>query len=91
MSPESRHHLDKNVSPNWRPPAGLSERKPGMTRADRIAHWLVSLGGLCLAGFGVLVMAYLRLGRVGGAIIAAGVIMFVLGFPSEAQKKGYRE
>ena len=91
MSPEPRHHLDKNVSQNWRPPAGLADRKQGMLWSDRIWHWLVSLGGLCLIAAGVVVMAYLHLGRWGGALIAAGIIIFVLGFPSEAQKKGYRD
>jgi hypothetical protein len=91
MPPAPRHRLDKNVSPNWKPPAGFVDRKPRMLWSDRIWHWLVSLSGLCLIGLGVLVMAYLHLGRWGGAIIGAGFATFVLGFPSEAQKKGYRE
>jgi hypothetical protein len=91
MPHKPRHHLDKNVSPNWKPPAGLADRKPGMLWSDRIWHWLVSLAGLCLIGLGVLVIAYLHLGRLGGLIIGVGFVTFALGFPSEAQKKGYRE
>src|SRR3954453_1738173 len=91
MPPEQRHHLDKNVSPNWKPPAGLADRKPGMLWSDRIYHWLVSLGGLCIVPCGVAVMAYLRLGRIGGAIVGVGFVVFILGFPSQAQRNGYRE
>ena len=47
-----------------------------------IWHWLVSLGGLCVAASGVAVMAYLGLGRRGGLLVGVGFVMFVLGFPS---------
>ena len=62
-----------------------------MLWSDRVWHWLVSLGGLCIAACGVAVLAYLRLGRWGGLLIGVGFVVFVLGFPSEAQRKGYRE
>jgi hypothetical protein len=91
MSPGQRHPLDKNVSPNWKPPAGLAQRKSGMAWSDRLWHWLVSLGGLCIVACGVAVMAYLRRGRIGGILIAVGFGVFVVGFPSEAQRRGYRE
>lgn len=91
MLPEQRHHLDKNVSPNWRPPAGLNDRKPGMMWSDRIWHWLVSLGGLCIVALGVAVMAYLRLGKWGGLLVGVGLVTFILGFPSQAQRNGYRD
>lgn len=91
MSSESRHHHDKNVSPNWRPPAGLADRKPGMMWSDRIWHWLISIGGVCLVVLGVIVMPYLRIGRAGGLLVGVGIAMFVFGFPSQAQRNGYRE
>ena len=65
MPPDARHRLDKNVSPNWRPPAGLADRKPGMPWSDRLWHLLVSLGGLWMVAFGVAVMAFA--GRPPGA------------------------
>jgi len=90
-TPEERHRLDKNVSPNWRPPAGLGDRKAGMLWSDRIWHWLVSLGGLCIMGAGVAMMAFMHLGRWGGLVAGVGFIVFVLGFPSQAQRNGYRD
>jgi hypothetical protein len=86
-----RHPLDKNVPPNWRPPAGLADRKPRMPWSDRIWHWLVSLEGLCIVGCGVALMAYLHLGRWGGLLIGVGFVLFLLGFPNQAQRNGYRE
>ena|SRR5258708_4600087 len=86
-----RSKYDKNVSPNWKPVAGLSTRKPGMMWSDRIWHWLVSLGGIAIAGCGVAVMAYLHLGRTGGLIVGLGIGVFLFGFPSQAQRNGYRE
>jgi hypothetical protein len=92
MPPESRHRLDKNVSPNWRPPAGLAERPPGMAWSDRIWHWLVSLGGLAIVAAGVAWVAYLPVGkRVGLVLIIGGFVVFFIGFPSQAQRNGYRE
>src|SRR3954453_13456056 len=92
MPPEQRHHLDKNVSPNWRPPAGLADRKPGMPWSDRLWHWLVSLGGLIVLGCGVAWVAYAPyFKRLGILPIVAGLVVFFLGLPSEAQRKGYRE
>lgn len=91
MSQEKRHPLDKNVSPNWKPPAGLASRKPGMLWSDRIWHLLVSLGGLCVVALGVVLVAYLHLGRWGGWLIGIGFVVFILGFPSQAQRNGYRE
>ena len=85
-------HLDRNVSPNWRPPAGLAGRKPGMPWSDRLWHWLVSLGGLALVGGGVAWVAFVPVGkRMGVLAIAFGFVVFVLGFPSQAQRNGYRE
>src|SRR3954453_22572942 len=92
MPPEQRHHLDKNVSPNWRPPAGLADRKPGMPWADRLWHWLISLGGLAILAGGVAWGAFVPLGKkLGLLLIAVGFAVFVLGFPSQAQRNGYRE
>jgi hypothetical protein len=91
MSVKPRHRLDKNVAPNWKPPAGDPGKKPGMLWSDRIWHWCISLGGLCITGCGAGVMAYLHSGKVGGALIGLGFVVFVLGFPNEAQRKGYRE
>jgi Flp pilus assembly protein TadB len=91
MSAEPRHPLNKNVSPNWKPPAGLAERKAGMMWSDRIWHWLVCLGGLCIVGVGVAVMVFMHLGRLGGVVVGIGFAVFVLGFPSAAQRNGYRE
>ena len=91
MSDGSRHRLDKNVSPNWRAPAGLAERKAGMLWSDRLWHWLVSLGGLCIVAVGVAIMAYLHLGKWGGFVVGIGTVTFFLGFPSQAQRNGYRE
>jgi hypothetical protein len=92
MPPEQRHHLDKNVSPNWRPPAGLANREPGMPLSDRIWHWLVSLGGLAILGGGVAWVAFVPVGKkLGILLIAVGVATFALGFPSPAQRNGYRE
>jgi uncharacterized membrane protein YccC len=62
-----------------------------MAWSDRLWHWLVSLGGLCIVACGVFVVAYLRLGRWGGALVGLGFAIFVVGFPSEAQRNGYRE
>ena len=91
MSLEPRTKLDKNVSPNWKPIPGLAERKPGMLWSDRIWHWLVSLGGLAITGLGVLVMACIHMGRFGGLLVGLGFAVFILGFPSQAQRTGYRE
>jgi len=85
------NRFDKYVALNWKPPAGLADRKPGMLWSDRIWHWLVSLGGLAIVGCGVGIIAYLHSGRLGGGIIALGLVTFVLGFPSQAQRNGYRE
>jgi hypothetical protein len=91
MSPEKRHPLDKNVSPNWKPPTGLGDRKPGMHWSDRLWHLMVSLGGICIAICGGAGIAYFRLGRLGGLLIGVGFVVFLLGFPSQAQRNGYRE
>ena len=92
MPPEQRHHLDKNVSPNWRPPAGLADRKPGMPWSDRLWHWLVSLGGLAIVAGGVAWVAFVPVAkRLGVLLIAVGFAAFILGFPSQAQRNGYRE
>lgn len=95
MSPEQRHPLDKNVSPNWRPPAGLGDRAPGMPWSDRLWHWLVSLGGICLVAAVAAVLACLpgpaRLRNHGLLLVIGGLVVFFLGFPSRAQRNGYRE
>ena len=91
MQPEQRHRLDKNVSPNWRTPVGLAERKPGMPWSDRLGHWLVSLGGLALVAAGVAWVAFVPfVRRFGFLLIGLGFAVFVLGFPSQAQRNGYR-
>ena len=91
MSPERRRQLDKNVSPDWRPVAGLEERKAGMAWSDRVWHWLVSLAGLCVIGVGVAVMAFTHRGHAGGWVVGVGFAIFLAGFPSQAQRNGYRE
>ena len=99
MLPKQRHPLDKNVPPNWRPPAGLADRKLGMMWTDRTWHWLVSLGGLCVIAVGVAFMAFFKdiagadvhFGKFGGLIIGLGFAVFFLGFPSRTQRNGYRE
>jgi hypothetical protein len=92
MPPEQRHRLDKNVSPNWRPPTGLEGRKPGMPWSDWLWHWFVSAGGLALVAGGVAWVAFLPVGRrVGFLMIGIGFVVFIIGFPSQAQRNGYRE
>jgi hypothetical protein len=92
MQPGQRHRLDKNVSPNWRPPAGLADRKPTMPWSDRVWHWLVSLDGLVIVACGVAWIAYAPyFKRLGISGIVVGMVVFFLGFSSEAQRKGYRE
>jgi hypothetical protein len=92
MPPQQRHPLDKKVSPNWRSPAGLADRKPGMLWSDRLWHWFVSLGGLAIVGGGAAWVAFAPIGRrLGILLIALGFAVFILGFPSEAQRNGYRE
>jgi Flp pilus assembly protein TadB len=92
MPQQPRHPLDKNVSSTWKAPAGNPDQKPGMLWSDRIWHWLVSLGGVCIVGVGVLWLAFVPyIRRFGAVVIAVGLAIFILGFPSEAQRKGYRE
>ena len=81
---------DKNVSPNWRPVRGLEQRRRGMPWSDRLYHWLVSLAGLAIIGAGVATIAYLHLGKIGGAMIGVGFVTFILGTPSQAARNGYR-
>lgn len=83
-------NLDQNVSPQWKPVTLLEERKPGMAWSDRIWYWLVSLGGLAIAGAGVAVIAYLHFARTGGWLVGVGFVVFVLGSPSLAARNGYR-
>jgi hypothetical protein len=84
--------FDKNVPKNWKPVAGLENRKPGMSFSDRLWHWLVSLGGLVLIGVGIAWMVYIPYPRRAGIFIAAlGIGVFFTGFPSQAQRNGYRE
>jgi hypothetical protein len=85
MPSGKRHPLDKNVSPNWKPPAGLAERKPEMAWSDRLWHWLVSISGLGISGCGAAGIASLGLGRIGGFIVGIGFVVFLLGFPSRAR------
>jgi hypothetical protein len=91
MPPEERHPLDKNVAADWEPVRGLEYRRAGMAFSDRLWHWLVSLCGLAVAGFGVVVMAVLHSGRIGGIFVGVGIVIFFFGFPSQAQRNGYRE
>jgi hypothetical protein len=91
MPQQKRHTLDKNVAANWEPVRGLEHRRAGMTFSDRLWHWLVSLAGMAVAGFGVVVMAVLHFGRIGGVFVGVGIAIFFLGFPSQAQRNGYRE
>jgi hypothetical protein len=90
MPTKPRANLDKNVSPNWKPVEGLDQRKQKMDWSVRIWHWLVSLGGLALVGLGVLLIAYLGLGKWGGTLIGIGFCIFVLGAPDKATRNGYR-
>jgi hypothetical protein len=89
MPPNKRHPLDKNVSPSWKPVPSLQARKPGMDWSDRLYHGLKSLAGLAIMGCGVVVMAYLGMGKLGGGLIGAGFVTFILGFPSQAERNGY--
>lgn len=91
MTTFTRPDPNKNVSPNWKPVTALEARKPGMHWTDWIFHALVCVGGLGVMVIGVLAVAYVGLGRIGGLTCAAGFVMFALGFPSEAQLRGYRE
>ena len=81
---------DPKVLPNWKPVEGLADRKPGLAWSDRIWHWLVSLGGLCLIAAGVAVIAYLHLARWGGGLVGIGFVVLFLGTPSQAARNGYR-
>jgi hypothetical protein len=90
MPPDPTSKLDQNVSPNWRPVAGLADRKPGMAFSDRLWYWLVSLGGLAMIAAGVAVLAYLHLKHAGGWLVGVGFVVFVLGSPSQAARNGYR-
>ncbi len=91
MTPTQKSKLDKNVSPNWKPVAGLADRKPGLDWAERLRYWLITMGGLLIAGVGVAVVAYLHSGKVGGGLVGLGLIVFVLGSPSQATRNGYRD
>ncbi len=63
-----------------------------MPLSDRIWHWLVSLGGLAIIGAGVAWMAFIPYPKkLGILLIAVGFVVFALGFPSQAQRNGYRE
>jgi hypothetical protein len=91
MQPEKLRNFDKKVSPNWKPPAGLADRKPGMMWSDRIWYWLVALSGIGIIGVGVAAFFFLHLGRIGGWLIGIGFVVFVFGlFPSQAARNGYR-
>lgn len=63
-----------------------------MPFSDRLRHWVVSLGGLVIIAGGIAWIAYApyakRLGIFG---IVGGLVVFFIGFPNEAQRKGYRE
>jgi hypothetical protein len=61
-----------------------------MAFSDRLWHWLVSLGGLAVAGVGVCVVASGAV-RPGAWVVGEGTVIFVLGFPSQAQRNGYRD
>lgn len=89
--PPKRHPLDKHVSKNWRPPTSPAGQKPGMLFSDRLWHWLVALGGISVAAGGLAVCAFAHLGKVGGLLIGAGLAIFILAGPSQAQRNGYRE
>jgi hypothetical protein len=91
MPSDPRHPLDKNVAADWQPVEGLPRRKGGMTFSDRLWHWLISLGGLAVAGFGVVVMWIVHWGKLGGIFVGVGIVIFFVGFPSQAQRNGYRE
>ena len=62
-----------------------------MTFSDRLWHWLISLGGLAVAGFGVVVMWIVHWGKLSGIFVGVGIVIFFVGFPSQAQRNGYRE
>ena len=91
MPNKPRHPLDKNVSADWEPVEGLQQRKGRMTWSDRLWHLLISLGGLAIAGFGVIVMWVVHRGTLGGIFVGVGLVVFFFGFPSQAQRNGYRE
>jgi hypothetical protein len=90
MIPRRNSHLDQKVSRNWRLVAALADRKPGMAWSDRLWYWLVSLGGLAIVAVGVCVIAFLHIAE-GGLMIGWGLAVFILGWPSQAARNGYRE
>ena len=90
MSSKQPRNYDQNVSPNWKPVAGLQDRKPGMHWSDRLWHWLVSLGGLAMMGCGIAWIAYIPFKRIGLWLIVGGLVVFMIGFPNQAQRNGYR-
>ena len=83
--------LDKNVARNWKPVERLEGRKAGLSWSDRFWYWVLSLFGLAVAGFGVVVCAYLHRGRGGGLLVGVGLILFIFGSPSQARRNGYRD
>jgi hypothetical protein len=91
MSTFTRPDPDQHVSPNWKPVAALAERRPGLHWTDWLFHALVCLGGLAVMAVGGLAVVFVGLAKIGGLVCAAGFVMFALGFPSDAQLRGYRE
>jgi Flp pilus assembly protein TadB len=89
--PGTGRRYDRNVSPNWKPVAGLEPRKAGMTWSDRLWYWLVSLGGLAMIAAGVLWATFLPFKRFSFCLIGLGLVVFVLGSPSRAVRNGYRD
>jgi hypothetical protein len=90
MGHGERTKFDANVSPNWKSPA-VQARKAGMPLSDKIWHWLVSLGGLAVIALGVAWMAFIPyFKKIGVLLIAGGIAVFFLGFPSQAERNGYR-
>jgi hypothetical protein len=90
-SPDDQHplvsHLDKNVSANWRPIAGLENRPSRMMFSDRLWYWLLSLAGIAVTAAGIAVCSFGF--KKGLYLIVGGIALFAIG-PTQAARKGYR-
>ena len=87
-----RAALDKNVSKDWKPIESLQNRPSKMAFSDRLYYWFLMMGGLGLAAAGVAWVYMAPVARrFGFTIVAGGLVMFALSFPSAAARNGYRD
>jgi hypothetical protein len=80
-------HLDKNVSSNWRPVAGLKKHPGRMMFSDRLWYWFLSLGGLAMTAAGIWVCSFGF--KKGLYLVVGGIAIFAIG-PTQAARNGYR-